>query len=253
MINLIHGLAVLASAFGPDEDRSWLWRAATKLRHAQGRGELTAAPSLTASEVFRWCLRQMVEVDGDPDPSDVKPAIDFRDAIMIGILISCPVRRRAFLAITVKGHLNAMEDGFLLRFSAEDMKDRKARKFPLACQLIEPMQLYLDLYRPILLGNKQTECLWLSWRGKPLAPHSCSKSLAIVTEKHFGVTLRSHAFRHIAATSIAEIDPEHVGIIRDVLGHATLDMAEKHYNRASRQFQLQTVAIDRPRHPAESA
>lgn len=37
---------------------------------------------------------------------------------------------------------------------------------------------------------------------------------------------------HIAATSIAEEHPEHVGITRDILGRATLRMAEKHYNCA---------------------
>ncbi len=45
--------------------------------------------------------------------------------------------------------------------------------------------------------------------------------------------MRPHAFRSVAATSIAEFDPANVNIIRDVLGHATLDMAEKHYNRAN--------------------
>ena len=45
--------------------------------------------------------------------------------------------------------------------------------------------------------------------------------------------MRPHAFRHVVATSIAETDPEHVGIIKDILGHATLAMSEKHYNRAT--------------------
>jgi site-specific recombinase XerD len=51
--------------------------------------------------------------------------------------------------------------------------------------------------------------------------------------RHLGIALRPHAFRHIAATSIAEYDPEHVNIIRDILGHASLNMAQKHYNRAT--------------------
>ena len=52
---------------------------------------------------------------------------------------------------------------------------------------------------------------------------------------HSGVDRRAlslHDFRRIAATSIAEYDPVHAGIIRDILGHSSLDMAEKHYNRA---------------------
>jgi integrase len=65
-----------------------------------------------------------------------------------------------------------------------------------------------------------------------LTPDGFSRALPKTTKQNLGVALRPHAFRHIAATSIAEGDPEHVGIIRDILGHATLQMAEKHYNRA---------------------
>lgn len=45
--------------------------------------------------------------------------------------------------------------------------------------------------------------------------------------------LRPHAFRTIAASSTAEMLPEQVGIIREILGHATLEIAERHYIRVS--------------------
>ena len=54
-----------------------------------------------------------------------------------------------------------------------------------------------------------------------------------VVKRQFGVAKRPDAFRPVAATPIAETDPEHVNIIKDILGHATLAMAEKHYNRAT--------------------
>ena len=57
--------------------------------------------------------------------------------------------------------------------------------------------------------------------------------LAHITARAFGETLRPHAFRHIAATSIAEEDPVHVNITASLLGHATLAMSAKHYNRAT--------------------
>ena len=67
----------------------------------------------------------------------------------------------------------------------------------------------------------------------PLSIGSFTKHLADLTLREFGEALRPHAFRHIAATTVAEVDPEHVHIIRDILGHATLTMSEKHYNRAN--------------------
>ncbi|WP_406650229.1 hypothetical protein QEZ52_10375 [Aliisedimentitalea scapharcae] len=64
------------------------------------------------------------------------------------------------------------------------------------------------------------------------------------TMHHFGVALRPHAFRDCAATSSAGFDPEHAGITRDILGHATVDMAEKNEKRAtgiSRRNALQSI------------
>ncbi|UWQ90455.1 hypothetical protein K3727_17025 [Rhodobacteraceae bacterium M382] len=53
----------------------------------------------------------------------------------------------------------------------------------------------------------------------------------------------AHAFCDITATSIAELHPEHIGIIRDILGHVTLDIAEKHYEaKANSERKLSKVA-----------
>lgn len=231
--NLIHGLLIIAGAFSPGADWTWLQRVDTRLRHGLGSGDLKPAPALSAAQVFRWSLRRMAEVDTDPALGACKRAIGFRQALMIGALISCPVRRRAFLAMTVTNHIVEIEDRFQLHFSADDMKDAKPHRFWLPRQLFEPMQLYLDVYRPLLLGNKQSDGLWISQYGTPLTADGYARELPKITDRNLGVELRPHAFRHIAATAIAETDPEHVGIIRDVLGHASLDMAEKHYNRAT--------------------
>lgn len=247
VFNLILSLAILASKFSPGENWAWLWRAVTHLRLELGSGDLKPMPSIAASDIFRWSLRRMVDVDADQALTDVQRAIGFRWALLIGILISCPVRRRAFLAMTVTDHVVETGDGFQLRFAAADMKDEKARKFPLPHQLTDALQLYLAFYRPILLGNKQSDELWLSHLGKPLTEDGFSRAMPDFTERHLGVALRPHAFRHIAATSIAETDPLHVGIIRDVLGHATLDMADKHYNHATANVgcsRLQSIIRD---------
>ena len=233
VFNLVLSLTILASKFAPRDDWSWLWRAVTRLRLELGSGDLKPMPSIAASDIFRWSLRRIGEVDADLALTDVQRAIGFRWALLIGILISCPVRRRAFLAMTVTGHVIESGGGFQLRFAAADMKDKKARKFPLPRQLTGAMQLYLAFYRPILLGSKQSDGLWLSHLGEPLTEDGFSRAMPDFTELHLGVALRPHAFRHIVATSIAETDPVHVGIIRDVLGHATLDMADKHYNHAT--------------------
>ncbi|WP_300516150.1 tyrosine-type recombinase/integrase [Aliiroseovarius sp.] len=165
--------------------------------------------------------------------SNKKRAIWFRQALMIGFLISRPVRRRAVLAMEAEGYLTDLPDAISVTFESKDMKDGKDRSFPLPKALVEPMRNYLGVHRPLLLAGGTSVDLWINQYGDPITPDGFSRELPKIMERHLGIAMRPHAFRSVAATSIAEFDPVHVNIIRDVLGHATLDMAEKHYNRAS--------------------
>jgi integrase/recombinase XerD len=188
---------------------------------------------LTASDLFIWSINRLDKIDAQPAATLLGQATEFRQALMVGLLISAPVRSRAFLNMTVTRHLDQDSNGFILRFAAEDMKDGKARSFPVPNRLTRPLARYVETYRPALLQGRVSDALWITQRGNRMSADSFSGGLALLTKRHFGLTLRPHAFRSIAATSIAEYAPEHVGIIRDVLGHASLDMAERHYNRAS--------------------
>lgn len=229
---LVLDLYVLAAGMSPERKWSWLGTACKRLQSKADRQSLPAPHAITADRIFEWSLSRLVEVEDDPKLPPLQRAIWFRQPLMIGFLIARPVRRRALLAMTVDGHLDEIGDRYLLKFGAEDMKDGKAREFLLPEALASPMRQYLRQHRPILLRGQTFDALWISQYGCPITEDGLSRELPKVTKRYLGVELRPHAFRHIAATSIAEFDPEHVNIIRDILGHATLNMAEKHYNRA---------------------
>jgi integrase/recombinase XerD len=95
------------------------------------------------------------------------------------------------------------------------------------------MRRYLAVFRPTLLRGKSSPRLWITHHGKPFTYAGFQGQLPQLTLQEFGMELRPHAFRSIAATSIATVDPEHVSIIADVLRHASMAMSEKHYNRAT--------------------
>jgi integrase/recombinase XerC len=52
------------------------------------------------------------------------------------------------------------------------------------------------------------------------------------TERLLGRPINPHLLRDCAATTIAELAPEHIGIISRILGHSSLATAERHYNQA---------------------
>lgn len=231
--NLVSDLFTIAPHLDPERDWGWLALASKRLLVEANSHSLPPPLKITAAEIFQWSLGRLEEVHQADGLSAKRRAVRYRQALMIGFLISRPVRRRALLAMDTQNHVAWIADGFDIRFSRQDMKDKKDRSFLLPSALVEPMTLYLDIYRPILLAGKSSDALWITQCGDPFTPDGFTRELPNITRRHLGVPMRTHAFRHVAATSIAEFDPVHVNIIRDILGHATLDMAQKHYNRAT--------------------
>ncbi|MEP2530786.1 tyrosine-type recombinase/integrase [Shimia sp.] len=230
--NLVSDIYVVICAMAPETDWSWLNSVSKKLLKKAKRHSLPPPHDIAAGEVLRLAIDWIERHDGNARYASKTQAIRFRQGLMIAFLVSRPVRRRTLLATSLEDHLKVQTDGFHLYYEAKDIKTRKPFDFPLPEVLILYMQRYLDVHRPLLLQGKSNNALWINQYGDPITPDGFSRELPKVTKRVLGLELRPHAFRHIAATTIAEVDPEHANIIRDVLGHATLNMANKHYNRA---------------------
>lgn len=230
---LISDFYVIIRAVAPDSDWNWLKLASNRLRKKADSQSLPPAPDITAEEVLHRALDWIAKHDGNNRYAHITQAIRFRQGLMIAFLVSRPVRRRTLLATSLEDHITMQSDGMHLYYDEKDLKTKRPHVFPLPKVLIPYMQRYLAVHRPVLLQGKSHNALWVNQYGDPITPDGLSRELPKVTKRMLGLALRPHAFRHIAATYIAETDPEHANIIRDVLGHATLDMSNKHYNRAS--------------------
>jgi integrase/recombinase XerD len=225
-------LLFLLRAMAPRKDWDWLHRIVVRLRARSNLGELKPRAGVTAPQIYKWALTRMRQADAMNSVTDLQRATLYRDGLMVGLLIARPLRLRTFIAIELGRQLVARSDGFLLRFAPKDIKDKKAHEYAVPSELVEPLQRYLRFHRPNLLRKKSSQRLWITRRGGPFSYAGFQRQLAALTFREFGEALRPHAFRHIAATTIAIEDPEHVSIIADVLGHATLAMSQKHYNLA---------------------
>ena len=75
-------------------------------------------------------------------------------------------------------------------------------------------------------------------------------AISELTKERFGHVVNPHLFRDSAATSIAIEDPEHVHIVRSVLGHASLQTSERYSTHAqtveaSRRYQRRILELRR--------
>ena len=225
-------LYLVIRAFSPKLNWAWLNRAGQRLKQRANPDQLKPYLGVSASDLFHWGLTLIATAESEPNLTPTARAIAFRNGLIVAFLIACPVRRRAMGSMDTANRLHRTDTGYLLKFDADDMKDNKPRTFPLHRRLTLSMERYLEEHRPALLTGTTSTALWLTANGRRMTDHCLWTLITTITEEQFGTRLSVHDFRRVAATSVAEYDPAHAGIIRDVLGHSTMDMADRHYNQA---------------------
>ncbi|MBS4010296.1 MAG: site-specific integrase [Roseovarius sp.] len=227
----ITGLYAVAQAFDPEGD--WTW-----LRRLHGKLEATAKDSRDkhsrlrpANDILAWAIARMTNIDRDAPKRDIPTA--YRDALMVGLLISCPTMRlRNLTQIEIDRHLLRHSDGWELRFSGPEMKARRPVEMRIPDSLVPFLERYLQVFRPVLLDGAVSDRLWITRYGQPMPGKTVHAGISNATKRAFGKPISPHLFRDCAATFVALNDPKHIGIAAPILGHADPRTTEKHYIQA---------------------
>ena len=225
-------LLAVAKAFAPDADWAWL-RRVTRYLEANGRDARIKLPRLRpAPEIAAWAYNRMDAIIANPPLREPDGA--FRDALTIGLLITCPTMRLGNLAmIRIGRHLHIQEDGYHLAFAPAETKTSKPMSIPVPSSLTPYISHYIDRIRPNLLQGADSDRLWITRYGKPMKGKTIYGRITKVTEQAFGVPINPHLFRDCAVTTVAIDDPEHIGIAAPILGHTDPRTTEKHYIQAN--------------------
>ncbi len=132
--------------------------------------------------------------------------------------------------ICIGKHLLTFPSFFWIKFKAEETKAHKPIEKQLPSSLTRSIQRYLEHYRPILLQGRSSDVFWINQYGAPLSYDGVNRRLAIVTKRKVKRTLRSHRFRHCAASYMAIEMPERAAAIPALLDNS-LAAAEGYYIR----------------------
>jgi integrase/recombinase XerD len=227
-------LAAVVSAFDPNFDRRFLNGLVSVLK-AKATPVRSKAHIKNAEELVNLAFRLMAEAS---DPTKVKHAKCFRDGLIIGFLALHPVRRRNLVSFHLDKNLTKQGNGYQVVFGRSETKTGVPYEMPLADVLIEPMNQYLTVWRPVLMKKVTKKSrdvgsnVWVTSLGSPMSPNAVSGCIELRTRKAFGKSINPHGFRDAAATSMAVNDPKHVRVAAPLLGHRSLETTEKHYIQA---------------------
>ncbi len=158
--------------------------------------------------------------------------IQFRDGMIIALLTLWPIRRRSLAALTVNRHIEQSEGRINLLLFSEDTKGKRPEAIPLHPMLIQYFEHYLAKIRPILLGDRTSDALWVSQHGKSLTSDAIYGAVRRHLFKATGKMMGLHDFRRATGTYIAQTMPEKIGILPGLLQHRDPNTGQRHYNQA---------------------
>ncbi len=224
-------LLAVCKALAPAADWSWLNRAVRRLE-AQSKASKDKHSRLRpATEIAGWAYGELDRVLKAPPLRHAETK--FRDALLVGLLISCPTMRLGNLAmIEIGRHMIKLKGRYELRFEGAEMKARNPIEIPVPESLTAYIDHYIEQVRPVLLDSNDSARLWITQYGKPMTDKSIHAGISNATKRAFGRAINPHLFRDCAVTSVAIEDPKHIGIVAPMLGHTDPRTTEKHYIQA---------------------
>jgi integrase len=244
----VEQLERLARLFQPERDWRFVHAAARQLhRHAKLTTDARTPPS-SSIELYNLGLKLMTYSQALQIP--IRRARKFRNGLVISFLAARPLRKRNLTMIGINRHVQLHGETYWVHFKSEETKNRRSIDFPWPVSLQNALIQYLAVYRPILLkacpkSRNPGDLLWVITSG-------LYDVITKETTQWSGEAVHPQLFRRAAATSTAYADPEHVGIVTPILGHASFSTAELYYNKATsieaaRRYQKHIAKLRRSR------
>ena len=230
--HIVANLCYAARLIAPERDWRWLaelkaWLAA--LARPEDRFDRLVPPW----QILDFGIELMDEALILPHTGHKRRELQYRNGLILALLSLWLIRRRSIAALTVSRHVEFDAAGANLLLYPEDTKAKRAESFRVPEEELLPYLLhYLKEIRPRLLGRRQHDGLWASYKGCPLSAGRIYDIVRSLTTKRFGKAMGLHDVRRAAATFLAMEAPDLIGLIPGMLQHASPDLGQRIYNLA---------------------
>lgn len=228
----VTNLHQVVSVFAPERDWGWLYRITAKLKVLKRPAKNKLSRMVPAPDIASWGYNRLdqlakIKVRQNSD------SLNYRDALMVTMLIENPVRLRNLTMVRIEQHLKQDGDRYYLDFAPHEFKTDRYFTAHYPARLTPYIENWLKVWRPLLLKDQSLDAFWIGIRGEPMRPRGIYGCIMNTTEAAFGKRINPHLFRDIAVTSTVDITPEHIGIATSVLGHDSLKYTEGNYLHGS--------------------
>lgn len=222
----------------PDDNYAFINRIASQIR-ANHRPAREKHNRVMADEVASLAYKHMEEAEASDSAIDA--AVQYRDGLILLLLVHLPLRRKNFAELTIGESLVHRQGHWFITLTPAQTKTHAHFEAALHPGLVPWLETYLAQHRPVLLArngrwkNDPGERLWISTHGSALTQMALYDRVTQLTGEAFGISISPHRFRDMAASTIASHAPEYIHAAAPLLGHTTLRTTEKCYRQARAQ------------------
>ncbi len=125
---------------------------------------------------------------------------------MIALYAYCPIRLKNFAALEIGRSFVDVDGTWWIVLTAAETKEKREDERPVAEELTNSIERYLEIYRPILArGNTGSNALWMAMNGKPMSYASMGELITETTRITIRVKVNPHLFRAAGVTTLATL------------------------------------------------
>jgi len=175
------------------------------------RTNLIFLPDLLLDKVVRDLERDRLQL------------VDAQVAIAVAVALIAPLRPQNLAALNWRRHFNE-PDGprgrLLMHIPAAETKGKKRE---LVFEIPHDVAKHLRWYRRRILpqtGADENGDLFVTYKGQKKCQETLTVQIIVRIERHVGIHMTPHQFRHFAADLYLEQNPENFETVRALLGHA---------------------------------
>jgi integrase len=167
-------------------------------------------------------LASRIRTELERDKRAAKPkALLAQAAAAIAILQAAPIRIGNLAGIRLEKHLIERSDRVYLIFAEEEVKNRQPIELELPEQVLEILAWYVRDHRPQLLASS-TDALFPGRAGQPKSSQLLGAQIGKAVHQYVGIRMHAHLFRHASAKIFLDQRPGQYEVVRQVLGHRSM-------------------------------
>ena len=174
-------------------------------------------------------------------------ALLMQTALAVELLLMVPMRRKNLGRLHLEQHFSRTRNGVVhLVIPEHEVKNGTEIAAVLPPVTVRLRDLYVQRYRPLLLAEP-SPWLFPGVADRPKSLERLAWQISRTIQRHTGLLVNLHLFRHIAAKLLLDAKPGAYGVVRLLHGHKSVDTTTRFYcgaetDAAFRQYDQQVIA-----------